>query len=603
MTQVQRQNEIVLNSLRYRIGGKVQSSLLEAQPERVTVHLDDWRGGLGVEIMDPKVGEERELAPNRYWWSTANTLFRGHLILPRIGDITENAPSLDPSVMASLAGEVYARWSTSIYKFSDSGDTWGSPVHTGLGSSVGDFVKVTINETTYMVIAYSTGYDYSSDGSSWSSSTRDVDFFTFFDDQLWGITAAGILWSAYAIGEENDRGCLAIEGVANEEVVTDIFTGPKPNNEEGIYVATNKGLWIFDIDNNRFVAITAVSVPAGLTNGTGSVYWRHSIYFPAGSEIYEWTPGASSTINEIGPGNDSHGLPDDQKGRIIQLAATHNELLALVDPTVLSANTGSSFSILAYNIRHRSWRCLYEHATANVQPKAMFATNSDGLYRLFFSYGTSGDINFIDLPYEVTNDMMVTDAEFALTAEHITSWITIAEDRTAAAVRAYVNTRDCSANATIKVDYEIDYAGSWTNFGTITSNGVTTYLFPNSSTPTGSAFSHIRFRITLARTDHSDYELLTPDMLSLDFEYRTKKKPRWAHALKLDMRDTSPDGRSPREQFADVRTAAESTTMVEFTFRDGDASYIYYVDVAAAQGTEETGHDFQAEMELLLTES
>lgn len=592
-TRVDRPNEIVLNSKRYRIEGVVSSSLLESQPERRTVHLDDWRGGLGVEIVD------EELAPNRFWWSTCNTLFKGHLILPRLAVTTGTAPALDPSVMASLGGVVYARWGTSIYSYSNAGDTWGSADHTGMNSVVGDFINVHVNQTTYLVIADGTGYHYSSDGSSWSTSTQDANYLTYFDDQLWGITLAGQLWSSYALGTESLKACLAIEGIANGEIVTDLFTAPKANGETGIYVSTNRGLWSYDLDNDRFVGVSSLSVPAGLTNGTGTVFWRHSIYYPAGSEIYEYTPGQTAVLDEIGPGTDSHGLPDDQKGRIIQLLATHNELLALVDTTALSNNTGSKFSILAYNIRHRSWRCLHEHGTANITPVTIFADNAYGIYRLYVSYGTSGDIDYIDLPYEVTNDMQTTDATYASAAEHLTSWLTVEDDRTGNAVRVHAHTKDLSANETVKVDYEIDFAGSWTNFGTITSAGVTTYDFPNSSTPTGSAFKHIRFRITLASTATNTN---TPDMLSLDFEYQTRKKPRWAHSLRIDMRQTSPDGRSPRQQYADVRTVAESTTMVAFTFRDGDASYLYYVDAASAQGTEETGSDFKAEMNLVLTE-
>lgn len=593
-TRVDRASEIVLNSKRYNIEGVISSSLIEAQPERQTVHLDDWRGGLGVEIID------EELAPNRYFWSTANTLFKGHLILPRLAVTTGTAPALDPSVMAALAGTVYARWSTVVHSYNNGSDTWGAAVHTGLNSVVGDFINITIDQTTYLVIADGTDYHYSSDGSSWSTSTRDVNYLTYFDDQMWGITLQGQLWSSYTMGTETHKACLAVEGVTNGELVTDLFTAPGNDGETGIFVATNRGLWHYDLDNDRFVGISSLSVPAGLTNGTGTTFWRNSIFFPAGSEIYAYTPGQTPTLDEIGPGNDSHGLPSDQKGRIIQLLPTHNELLALVDTTALSSNTAASFSVLAYNIRHQSWRCLYEHGTANVTPTAMFADNSYGIYRLYIAYGTSGDIDYINLPYEVTNDLSTTDATYASSAEHITSWVTVEDDRTAAAIRVFLHTKGLSANETVKLDYEIDFAGSWTNLGTETAAGVKQYDFPNSSTPTGSDFTHIRFRVTLASTATNTN---TPDMLSLDLEFRTKKKPRWAHGVTLDMRDTSPDGRSPREQFADVRTVVENTTMVEMTFRDGDSSYVYYVDVAGAQGTEETASDFRAQMQLVLIES
>jgi len=599
--QVLRPNEINLNSLAYHIKGPVRSNKSSVSPERgLTIsYMDDWRDGLGAEILDDEVGR------NRYFWSTWNPTLKGHLILPRLATVTSGDPGGTPTVLGHLNGEVYARWGTSIHKFNNSTDTWGSAVETGLGAVVGDFINVTIDNgsavlTTYLIHAYSTGYTYTTDGASWTKRVQPVLYCTFYDDKLWGMSELnGQLWRAFTPGDETLMTCLPVEAVANGELPTDILTGLDEEGEEVIYVSSNRGVYAYDVDNDLFKALR-ISIPAGETNGVGTEFWRNSIFYPAGAEIYQYTPGETSTFTQMGPGTDAHGLPDDQKGRIEKIIGTHNELLALIDPTELSSNTGASFSILAWNPQRRSWRCLHEHGTANIAPSDMMASNAYGVYRLWYSYATS--VEHIDIPYAVINDLQTTDANYLTGAEHITSWLTVGDDMDAIAVALRVNVNGAGVAETVVVDYAINLSASWTTLGTISSDGVTVYLFPDSTTPVGTVFRHIRFRLTGATGTTTK----TPDVLYLLLETRQKKKPKWAHIVVLDITKDSPDGRSPRQQKTDLRTAEESLTLVEFICHDDSAAGAldrYFVDVNGVDGLEQTGNDFTGEVTLLLEEA
>ena len=83
-------NEIDLNSIKYPIKGKVSPSLISVMPGKVTIGeysladqqiasewvINDQRGGLGVEEMDESIHQDR------YWMSTCDGRFKGHLTLP-----------------------------------------------------------------------------------------------------------------------------------------------------------------------------------------------------------------------------------------------------------------------------------------------------------------------------------------------------------------------------------------------------------------------------------------------------------------------------------------------------------------------------------------
>jgi hypothetical protein len=116
---------------------------------------------------------------------------------------------------------------------------------------------------------------------------------------------------------------------------------------------------------------------------------------------------------------------------------------------------------------------------------------------------------------------------------------------------------------------------------------MTTYDFPDSTTPIGTAFRAIRFRVVLARGSTTTK---TPDVVSITLEYRKKLPAKWGHAFEVEIR--SYKGKTANQLRANLVTVVERNLLAEFTFRDDDGdTRNFYVDVASATGLEETGHN------------
>ena len=138
----------------------------------------------------------------------------------------------------------------------------------------------------------------------------------------------------------------------------------------------------------------------------------------------------------------------------------------------------------------------------------------------------------------------------------------------------------------MEIKYSLDYSKATTSLGTINSDGITTYLFPNSATPTGTVFRAIRFEVDGATNDNGK----SPDLLSLTLEYRKKLPAKWGHTFEVEIRDYK--GNTAKQLRSNLLIAIENNPLVEFTFRDDDGdTRNFYVDIASATGLEETGAD------------
>ena len=126
-------------------------------------------------------------------------------------------------------------------------------------------------------------------------------------------------------------------------------------------------------------------------------------------------------------------------------------------------------------------------------------------------------------------------------------------------------------------------------------SGTYPYTFKDDDdNPVGKTFRAIKFKVTLARssaTTTGKEKLNTPDQVSLPLEWRKKIPAKWGHTVDIDLTNEY-RGNEPKDLRSALLSAIESTTLVEFTFRDDSGgTRNYYVDVTAAQGLEFTGHD------------
>jgi hypothetical protein len=210
----------------------------------------------------------------------------------------------------------------------------------------------------------------------------------------------------------------------------------------------------------------------------------------------------------------------------------------------------------------------------------------------------------MDLPRDIINPSEVSEFSYATSAIHETPWFNAGQSEVdKLALKLKTEVQGASSNETVKVEYAINYSEDYDDAGsTITSNGITTYTFGSN---VGLDFRAIKFKLTLSRSPATDTGLEkfeTPDVVSLTLEYRKKIAAKWGHTVDIDLTNEY-KGNVPQDLRSSLVSAIESTTLVEFTFRDdGGGTRNYYVDVVAAQGLEYTGHDERGSTTISLVE-
>jgi hypothetical protein len=298
------------------------------------------------------------------------------------------------------------------------------------------------------------------------------------------------------------------------------------------------------------------------------------------------------------------------------MAGSHNELLVGLDAraapatisstsipyqwvshqgsTVIPPDTGYSL-IAGYN--DMGWEVKWQSARSGKGFDSIHVSDAYSKYRVW--WGHNDIVHFMDLPKDIINPSEVSEFAYALQGIHETPWFNAGQsevDKLALSLR--IEAQDLTTTEKIKVEYATDYSESYTTaVGTLDSSemgaasGTYTYTFGSSY---GTTFRSIKFKLTLDRSTATSTGLEkfeTPDVVSLTLEYRKKIAAKWGHTVDVDLTNEY-KGNVPKDLRANLISAIESTTLVEFTFRDdGGGTRNYYVDVVAAQGMEFTGHD------------
>ena len=639
--RVKDQGEVSLNEVRYPLvkGSRVQSVLTSIYPGKVVigdvsrdsdVRASTWaisnhQGGIGVERMRSAAEVDRA------WWSTCQLFYDQHLILPPLAEQTAASGVsgvFDIGVICELpnssgVGEIYASFDTDLRKYNNTGDAWGSSLHTLPGEAT-DTITMRLGNTSgttsvFMLIAHTSGYTYTTDGSTFTDDTEDAKYLASWDDRLWAIDNTGQLRYSNVIGTWVDDAQLPLP----DGSVTDLLVGRDALNRQVLYAMTTAGLYVHDIDNARFLA-TDVGLPTHPDNGLGSVQWRNFIFIPSGLGVYKYaTSGSQAVLTVSGPDRDD-GVPANRRGTIKQLVGSHNELFALTDATTttssdmfvsggFSARSGGSteannviipavgFSyILSYN--EFGWQVKWLSDSSARAINFAHVSTAYNEYRLW--WGWDERVYYMDLPRDIVNPKQVKDFRYATSEVHETPWFNAGQiEVKKLALSARIEVADASSSETVKVEYATNYSDSsssdYTTLGTITSSGTTEYVFPNSTTPTGSAFRSIKFKVTLSR---GTSPTKSPDVLAITLRYRKKLEPKWGHSMELDITNRF-GNRSPAQLRAALVTATEQDELAEFTFRDDDGNdRNYYVDIVSATGLEQTGHDESGRSRIMVVE-
>ncbi len=493
-----------------------------------------------------------------------------------------------------------------------------------VGSEHMTITAISSNTLTVTRASHSTTAATHDDGAAvsvgWTTRTTDTKFLTVWDERLWGISHVGQLWYATVVGTEVNDAVLPLP----DGSITKLFVARNAMGIPIIYASTTHGLFAHNSDNAMWEA-TQMDFPVHPDNGKGTVRWRDSVYIPSGNGIYKYINGNNAAvITVVGPDRDD-GLPSDRRGAIRYMAGSHNELLVGIDAsaapgtisstsipyqwvghqgsTVIAPDTGYS-SILGYN--DMGWEVKWQSATSGKGFDSIHVSDAYSKYRVW--WGHNNIVHFMDLPKDIINPSEVSEFAYAKSGIHETPWFNAGQsevDKLALNLRIEAQDLTAADKEIVKIEYATDYAESYTTaVSTLNSttmyaqtgegngsSGTYTYTFASG---VGTKFRAIKFKLTLERDDATTTGLEkfnTPDVVSLTLEYRKKIAAKWGHTVDIDLTNEH-RGNVPKDLRSALITAIESTTLVEFTFRDdGGGTRNYYVDVVAAQGMEFTGHD------------
>lgn len=634
---VTREQEIVLNGLRYPIKGQVRSGLITTDALKIVTadHTRDsharlsvqswsnWQLGVGIDKFDG----ENLLERKRAWDSDLQLRFDGHLVLPGLATQTAAGAAADVGVITEHANVIYAAFGTDLRSYSDTTNTWTN-VATLPAAATDEENNIRLNGTVYMVIAHTGGFTHYN-GTTFVDDTKDTKFLAFWDEKLWGIDDTGQLWWASKLGAttiKTDVARLQIE----DSTITGLFVGYDAGGNDILYAATTRGLFAHDIGNSKFIA-TRLRLPFHPDNGKGAVTWRDSMYFSAGLAINKYDIDSNrATVDQMGPDRDD-GLPSNRRGNIRQLVSSHNELLAIIDATSIASagdlflgsqpSTSNSaaldpdqgFShIMGWD--KLGWERKWLSDSSGSAITWLHVSDAFNEYRIWWA--ANQRVFHMQIPQNIINPVYVTDLPYASSGNHETPDFTGGQSEVdKLAVRLRVEVAGMSSNETIIMSFALNGSSSFTTLtsthsadadsdGKLTSDGVKTYSFSSLATPQGTAFRSIRFKAAFA----SGVTTLTPDILRIDFEWRKKLPALWGHQVVIDL-SQGYGGQTLETMFENLRIAAENNVMSRFTFRDRDADdagntnpWVYFVDVVGFKSIENTGNVWAGDFELTLAE-
>ena len=627
MASVIGKNEILLNSERYQISGPVRKTLVSIAAPRFTIGdtqrgadprasiltQNDFRGGIGWNRgLDSSTTD-------RVWWSDCQTRFKGHLLLPRKSNAaTTQAVGTIKSITEFTVGsstDVYVVHSDNkVYKYLNASDAWSSSLDTLSGPTKETIV---FRDTTanYMIFARgSSGYTYTTDASTFTdmdvsgSATRNVEYFTIWHGQLWGIDNEGVLkqWASGPTANPTEKGALPLPN----GYVTSLFIYRDAAGTPIIYAGTKVGLWAFDETNNRWEE-TELRLPFHTNSGKGTVVWRDAIYFPAGNAIYKYQTGSNTAVVSLVGFDRDHGIPEAYAGQVIKLIGTHNDLIAFVNADIdtsytvfatgrqasgmggastVVSGTGAS-AILGFN--DVAWEVKWTGAD-NTGLEAAHVGSAYNEYRMWFGVGAG--LYWTALSPDVINPDEISTFQYDSSGTMETPWFDggdAAGNKTAISLRAV--TSSCSSDVNIQLHYATDFNESYTSLGTVTSNGTTTYDFASG---VGVEFSSIKFKATLT----SNTTLSSPDLNLIELRWREKIPPKFGFSVTIDAAQTF-RGQTPKQILDNITTVINTNTLVSFTYKDNDSDRSYYVDLISASGFEFTGLDERGQLQIQLVET
>lgn len=423
--------------------------------------------------------------------------------------------------LGDLANVFYAATATTVHAWNEATDTFGASVGTLTAAPVTR--GCAWNGKLYIPCGAS-GYQATNGASvdAINAAVKAVDFATMGqDNRLFALCSDGALKSTL------DNVTWVTEATLNtSETPHHLVVWMDRTEADTLFISTNAGTYSFDPNSSVLIRTRISNVPSHPDNGLGLASWRpgEDLYESFGLQVGQYSAGLSQ-IAFMGPDR-RDGLPDELRGRIVDLCPEFNQLLALVEgvqvavggtplsafdpghedePAELSGSVAVS-GLLAYN--GYGWHPLWRSGDASGSPTWSCVSGAASAYRIWWGWGSR--LYTINMPRSFSNpdqQFRTGEGDFEATGQIDTGYFDGAMrefDKLASHIE--VNLESATSTETLAVEYLCDYDTAWTALGTANAIGTTILPFnvvtqaDGTSFSEGRAFRRARFRATLSRS-------------------------------------------------------------------------------------------------------
>ena len=616
MPDITHSNEVIINSLRYKLASPVKLQTMELLPERLPqgaysyrsapgrqrVVLADTTGGMGQHRFKDDVDPQ---LPNTFWFGVFDGFTPGSLTLPYLATSASRPAAVGVltavNALYEFNDQVWVSWGTDLYTWTGpSGTTW-SAIERSLAAAPTDAVIHENAATKRVFVLQGSAIDYQSAGGAWSRITTSV-------NANYGVSYNAFLWTISTDGTflRNASGTQAIASwttrqtlpVGNSTVVR-LFLYREADGTPAIHAKTTEGLWVYD-DTNDIWYPSEVRYPRHPNIGRGVDVWRGlsagdrgqvaGTYIPVGMSVYGYVAGDQASIYSVGLDRND-GVPDGYDGYIRSMYPAHMFNLALIDATGNTATdattgrvSGNADILSGADVIFEStgitwmaawtgdgWMPMWESAAAQAAGRHVIVSQAyGGRYRAYWD--AEGVLYWMNLPTATTNPRENLTIERA--ASGATQWPWHPGSGAGNQdVLASVISRVSSATSTetVAIAYGTDLADStWTTLVTRNSNGlVTTDLDPDAdSNAEGVLFDFLRLRATYAR---GSTNTTRPILEYLAFEFVPGLPKTYLWQCAVDLREAFGQ-RSTQTMLTELTNLADPQIMRSVIWRSQSSS-------------------------------
>ncbi len=604
------EGQILLDGRTYRIEGQVQRELAtrfapktvigdytdESNPLISTATWRSWNGGFGLETI--RSADDF----NRNRWSSLYTRVPGHLLLgPGVRDL---GGGLGTSLSRYFDSNdsLFVIDGNNVHPYIDANDSIQLAPTRVLATQVTDATSGVLNGEPVTVVAQGTATDWSSnagDSTAWNRDLTVMNQVTFWRDLLWGVDSLDQLSFTNDLNDGWTQVANLPEPFAD---VVNLFSGPSGdrNDPEALYLATRRGLWVYDNLNERF-RNTGLALPR--SNAT-AVAWNGAVYYTSEQRVFRFTPGLTNVIDDVTP----TVISDSRTSR--PELGHYQEAHPGIDG-VFFLTSGEP---IIHQWDGRAWSSFPANGhgvfSSGESVGGMFLSTSNGKHRLVFGHFeifVSNGTASVNLP--VLSDDLVGQSSFGFVPDGrlVTPWFdgfVSGREKLAVSIGLEVSIPD--SNETVRITYTRDNGDTSGQVLELNDPGYHAITVPirdqnQNNEAVGILFDRISLGVEM-ETDFSDSTHLfhSPDIKRLSLNYIKAQPIRWAYSFTIDV----DAGESATEVRQSLERTFEKQSLVQFAYRDpgSDLEDAKFVIPVSLRSEEFTGFEERGKFRVVISE-